>query len=279
MPMKSLFVADPTILSLLKPAERFAYLVGAQMNETMLGKRASMFWGHHVAQPGLALTINNRLRLFGAEHLPKRSMILAPNHRTWFDLYAAMIATWDKYPEPPFLYCPVRSTFHYDTLLGVAMNLAVSGNAMYPPVFRDDRGPILNRNVVDACVRLLQWTPRAVVAIHPEGTRSRGDDPYAFLPPKAGIGRIALSARAPVVPCFVNGLPRSFGRLLRERMTAGVEPVRVFLGPPVGLEDLYDRADDRRAQAEAAERTMNAIATLGEKDRAWMAAWRRDVGA
>ena len=156
----------------------------------------------------------------------------------------------------------------------MALNLLVSGNAMYPPVFRDDRGPVLNRNVIDACVRLLDWTPRAVVAMHPEGMRNPGDDPYDFLPPKAGVGRIALASRAPVVPCFVNGLPRSFGTLLKERVARDAEPIRVMLGEPVDLKDLYDRADDREAHREAAVRTMASIAALGDADRAFIAAWR-----
>jgi 1-acyl-sn-glycerol-3-phosphate acyltransferase len=272
------FVADPEILAALKPAERFAYRVGAQLNETHLGKRVSMLWGNHVAQPALALTINARLRFFGAENMPGRSAIFAANHRTWFDQFAMLIAAWDHFPEAPYIYCPVRSTFYYERPLGVALNLLVSGNSMYPPVFRDDRGPVLNRNVVDACVRLLNWTPRAVVAMHPEGTRSQGEDPYTFLPPKSGIGRIALAARAPIVPSFVNGLPRSFGKLIEERVKPGVEPVRVFLGPSVPLDDLYDHAEDRDAQREAAVRTMTSIAALGEQDRAFMAEWHAAKG-
>lgn len=272
------FVADPEILAALKPGERLAYRIGAELNETPLGKRLSAFWGHRVAQPSLALTINSRLRFFGAEHLPHRSMLLATNHRTWFDQFAVLIAVWDQFPQAPFIYCPVRSAFYYENALGVALNLLVSGNSMYPPVFRDDRGPLLNRNVIDACVRLLAWSPRAVVAMHPEGTRNKGDDPYSFLLPKAGIGRIALTARAPIVPSFVNGLPRSFGKLIEERLTPGVEPVRVFLGPPVPLDDLYDHAEDREAHREAAVRTMTAIAALGDRDRAFMEAWQAEHG-
>ena len=68
--------------------------------------------------------------------------------------------------------------------------------------------------------------------VHPEGRRNDSGDPDAFLSPKPGIGRIALRSRAPVVPIFVNGLAQGFGRLLRQRMTAGVEPVRVLVGPP-----------------------------------------------
>jgi 1-acyl-sn-glycerol-3-phosphate acyltransferase len=271
-----LLAADPAILALLGPMERVAYALGAQLNETERGKRLSMVWGHLVAQPGLALTIDARLRLFGAEHLPRRSMILATNHRTWFDQFAVMIATWDHYAAPPFLYCPVRSAFYYDRPLGIALNFAVSGSAMYPPVFRDDRGPVLNRHVVDACVRLLAWSPRAVVAIHPEGMRSTSGDAYALLPPKPGIGRIALASGAPVVPSFVNGLPATFGKLLVERVTPGVEPVRVFVGPPVDLADLAGRAEDRDAHREAAGRVMAAIGALAEKDRAFMQEWRAD---
>lgn len=263
-------------LAALSPFERFAYRLGTQLNETHLGKRLSMTWGHRVAQPGLALTINNRIRLEGQEHLPRRSMMLASNHRTWFDQFAIMIALWDEFPEPPYLYCPVRNTFYYDRPLGVLLNLAVSGNAMYPPVFRDERGPALNQSVIDACVRLLHWSPRTVVALHPEGRRNPSDDPYALLPPKSGIGRIALASRAPVVPSFVNGLPPTFGALLRDRVTRGAEPVRVFVGPPVVLDDLHEHATCRDAQREASTRVMAAIAELGEKDRAFMKTWEPD---
>ena len=270
---RSLFVADRETLGQLKGTERMAYLIGAQLNETDWGKRISMVWGHNVAQPGLALTINNRLQLFGAEHIPKRSLILTANHRTWFDLFAVLIAVWDNFHGAPFLYCPVRSGFYYEGSLGVVLNLLVTGNAMYPPIYRDDRGPILNRHAVDACVRLLEWTPRAVVAMHPEGTRSKSDDPYSFLPPKPGVGRIALRSRAPVIPSFVNGLPRNFGTLLKERVTPGVEPVRVFVGPPVNLDDLYDHAESKDAHHEATVRTMNAIRACADHDKAYMAEW------
>jgi len=254
--------------------ERFAYRIGRTLNESVRGKRWSMAWGNYIAQPGLALTIRPRLHLEGGEHLPGRSLILAANHRTFFDLFAVLIATWDLYPEPPFLYCPVRSGFFYEKPLGSLLNLLVSGYAMYPPIFRDERGPVLNRSAVDACVRLLEWNPRVIVAMHPEGTRNQTDDAYALLPAKPGIGRIALRSRAPVLPVFVNGLPRTFGRLLEERFTAGIEPVRVLIGPPVGLDDLYDRADEPEAHREAAHRIVEAIRAGGERDRAFMADWR-----
>lgn len=80
------------------------------------------------------------------------------------------------------------------------------------------------------------------------------------------------------MPSFVDGLPRSFGKLIEERVKPGVEPVRVFLGPSVPLDDLYDHAEDRDAHREAAVRTMTSIAALGEQDRAFMAEWHAAKG-
>lgn len=270
--------AELDVLAALNPTERVAYRVGRALNETEAGKRFSSLWGTYLSVPILGLTIRNRLHLEGVEHIPRRSMILAANHRTWFDLYATLIATWEHYPQTPYLYCPVRSGFFYEKPLGVVLNVGVSGNSMYPPVFRDERGPVLNRHAVDVCVRLLEWSPRVVVAMHPEGKRNPSDDPYALLPARTGIGRIALRSRADVLPTFVNGLPRSFKRLVQDRLEPTSEPVRVLVGAPVELADLYDRAEDPAAWREASERIMDAIAARGARDREIMAAWRETRG-
>jgi len=258
------------VLAALNTTERVAYRVGRALNETEPGKRFSSLWGTYLSVPILGLTIRNRLHLEGAEHIPKRSVIIAANHRTWFDLYATLISTWSYYEDTPFLYCPVRSGFFYEKPMGVVMNVGVSGNAMYPPVFRDERGPVLNRHAVDVCVRLLAWSPRVVIAMHPEGTRNPSDDPYSFLPGKTGIGRIALRAQAPVLPVFVNGLPRSFKRLVQDRLDPKSVPVRVLMGAPVALDDLYHRADDSAAWREATDRIMGGIAERAARDREFM---------
>jgi 1-acyl-sn-glycerol-3-phosphate acyltransferase len=255
--------------SALSWTERAACLVGAALGETEVGRALATRYQTRVSVPLLGLTIDDRLHLDGVEHVPRdRSFIFAANHRSYFDLYAVLIATWRHFERPPDLYCPVRTSFFYEKPAGIALNLAMSANAMYPPVFRDERGRTLNRYSVERAVRLLERSPRTIVAMHPEGRRNEGDDPYALLPPKPGIGRIALRARCPVVPVFVNGLPPSFGDLLRERASGRGTPVRVFIGAPVGLSDLYLRAEEPQAHHEAARRTMDAIAAAGERDRA-----------
>lgn len=273
MPLR--LAANREILRALSGHERWTYALAAQINETHLGKQASTLWSTYVARPGLALSINNRIHLEGAEHLPTdRSLILAANHRTYFDFYAALIATWPCWQEKPYVYCPVRSTFYYDGPLGAALNWTVSGTSMYPPIYRSEDRRVLNHYAVAACVRLLEWAPRALVAMHPEGKRNKSDDPYAFLAPKPGIGRIALRSDAPVIPFFVAGLPGQFGELVRARMAPDAEPVRVLVGQAVDLGDLKRRPDDPAAHQEVAERVMGRIARLAERDREIVREWR-----
>lgn len=262
------------VMAALKANEKLPYLLGRALNETALGKKLGMAWTRVGAQPALYQLIKHRLELRGQENLPTRSFILACNHRTWFDLYATTIAFWPLYKDVPFLYCPVRSTYYYEKLMGSVLNMVVSGNAMYPPIFRDDRGKALNRLAIETCSRLLAWSPRTIIGIHPEGTRNPAESPYDFLPAKPGIGYIALHSDAPIVPAFVAGLPRKFGQLARERRLPGVEPIRVWLGPPVEVADLRALGETREGAHEVAERTMAAIARLGELDRAHMATWR-----
>ena len=268
-------MADPRseFWELLTPSEKLGCLVGERFSESPLWRAYATAHQSSLTVPILGLTINDRSHLIGWENVPAhRSLILAANHRTYFDLYAVMIITWWRYPKLPWLYCPVRTGFFYERPLGVLFNATLTCNAMYPPVFRDARRRTLNRYAVDRARQLLHMSPRVVIAIHPEGRRNPAEDPLDFLPPKRGVGAIALASHAPIVPVFVNGLPRTFGALVRQRLSGQGPPVRVHCGPPVAVDDLYDRPEDGEAQLEASRRTMAAIAALGAQDKAWMAA-------
>ncbi len=260
---------DPTDRAQLTRIERASYRAGEVLRETHLGRRACARWLDLVtftwARP-LAVPITHA---DGLEHLPTdRSLILAANHRTFFDLYAVMATIWRSFPKPPFMFCPVRSDFFYDSKLGPLLNFAVSAYSMYPPVFRDERGRGLNGHVVSKCVSLLD-DPRTIVGLHPEGRRSRDPDPYKLSPGRPGIGRIALPAKAPVIPVFVAGLSSSFLAQASRRFTG--QPIRLFFGPPVPADDLYERPHDPAAHLELADRTMVALRACGDRDRMWAA--------
>lgn len=266
--------------STLTWTERAACAVGAGIAHTRIGRRAATWHQDHLVVPVLGKTIDDRLHVHGTEHMPRDAgFVLAANHRSYFDLYAVLLATWGVFERSPHLYCPVRTNFFYERPLGMVLNLAVCANAMYPPVFRDDRGAVLNRYAVDEAVYMLENDPRTVIAIHPEGRRNKDPDPYSYLPAKSGVGRIGLRSRAPIIPVYVGGLPPTFPELVKERVSGHGTPVRVRMGAPVDVTDLHDQAQSKAAHHAASERVMQAIAALGEEDRAYMAAVRGEAPA
>lgn len=271
------FKGQPTreMLAQLTPAERFGYQVGALINETPLGKRAASAYLTWFSQHWMRFFTGPATIMEGVEHIPTtRSYILAANHRTFWDFYATMCQLWPRMPRhhKPYLYCPVRSEFIYDRPLGTALNVLVSAHSMYPPIFRDDRGANLNGIAVRKCVEVLDWSPRTVVAIHPEGKRNKNPDPYHFLPARSGVGRIALASRAPVIPLFINGLGNGLKEVNQIRKSRELGRIRMHFGAPVPLGDLFGRAEDPAAHQQASERIMRAIVHQSELERAARAA-------
>lgn len=267
----------------LNPMERLSYRVGALINETPAGKWAASAYLTVFSQHWMRFFIHAVTQIEGLEHVPKdRSYILAANHRTFWDFYSAMCELWGHMPKghKPYLYCPVRSEFFYDRVVGGVVNLAVSGYSMYPPIFRDSRGSQLNDLAVQKCVDVLRFSPRTVLAIHPEGKRNRSDDPYALLPPKPGIGRIALAApEVPVIPVLLTGLSNDLKRIVAHRKRPDRSLIRIHFGPPVDLHDLHSHSAEPAAHKAASERVMQHIAALIPHDRAVRQAWAKQHGA
>lgn len=264
---------DPPLWAGLSRWERAAYRLSAGVNEHPVLKRAATAWLSTAGRLWMEGVAGPLLHLDGADHVPRdRSFLLVANHRTYFDFYAAALALWPLFPRKPFLYCPVRSGFFYDRPLGSVLNAGVAGFAMYPPIFRERERASLNRHALDRCARLLEWSSRTIVAIHPEGRRNRTGDPYHFLEPRPGAGIVAHRVRATVVPMFVNGLGDDLGGILRRRFDPMPEPIRLFFGPPLALDDLYDRPGDREVYGAIVQRMMDAIRACAERERAWLAA-------
>jgi 1-acyl-sn-glycerol-3-phosphate acyltransferase len=148
------------------------------------------------------------------------------------------------------------------------VNLTMSGMRMFPPVMRDDKKRQFNQWSVDRLCDELRH-PGTVVAIHPEGTRNKSDDPYAFLPAQPGAGRVALSVpEAVVIPVFVLGM----GNALHEEFAANwtspsAHPIDVYFGAPVDLSDLRGQAPRAALFKRASDRCMDAIRALANEHR------------
>lgn len=256
------------VLERLSPLER--------LNVRMIRSSFESPWMNNLLRAGqryigagwIYLCTKNLVQLVGLERLPPpeeaKGLIWASNHRSFFDMYVANAYLFRHGYHERVLY-PVRSGFFYDHPLGFLVNGIMSFWSMYPPVFRDRKRAALNHTAFSELAAAIR-SGRSV-GIHPEGTRNRGDDPYALLPPQSGVGRLIHLARAPVIPIFINGLGNNLVRQVQGNFNGKGEPVVVVFGGAVDLGDLLEQPGTGKIYRDIAERVMGAIAALGEEER------------
>jgi 1-acyl-sn-glycerol-3-phosphate acyltransferase len=206
----------------------------------------------------------------GLDRLPawdrRGSVILVANHRSFFDLYVAAAELVAR-GLPQRILFPVRSSFFYDNPLGPLVNGVMSFFAMYPPIFRERNRAALNLASLDEIAALLR-RGGFFVGVHPEGTRKKDDDPYTFLPAQSGIGRIIHKAHVPVLPVFVNGLGNDLVTQIRSGLTGEGRPIHMVFGAPVAFGALLQRPSGPRTYRQLAEKCLEAIAVLGQEEKA-----------
>lgn len=197
----------------------------------------------------------------------ERGMILVSNHRSFFDMYISCTVLHFRSELAGRLFFPVRAKFFYDRVLGMLLNMGISGGSMWPPIFRDPSRRHLNPLGFKQLAAVLG--PGAVVGIHPEGKRGKGPDPYTLLPCRPGLGRLVEVCHPDtvVLPYFIVGLSNSFltevRRNFRKPGTRG-EPVRIWYGEAMTAGELQALGD---AQV-ITDAVMDKVRGLGEKDRA-----------
>ncbi|HEX7956544.1 MAG TPA: lysophospholipid acyltransferase family protein [Pyrinomonadaceae bacterium] len=269
--------AAPTAeeLSALSPFERFAFRLTWRMNRGGW-KRFWTFCQRTLGAGWIHLCTYNLMRVSGLEHLRsvarERPLLLVANHRSFFDMYVVSTALFRGTEWRKQLFFPVRGRFFYDNPAGLLVNLLMGWWSMFPPFFAGGDNPKLDKREFDKfSMRLLASLAREgagnVIGFHPEGTRNKGADPYSYLRPQPGGGKLIKDARPQVVPVFIAGLGNDLPRQVLGNWRGG-EPVRVHFGPALDLSDFYGRRDSVRTYKEIADFCMSKIAELGEQDRA-----------
>ncbi|MBM3998061.1 MAG: 1-acyl-sn-glycerol-3-phosphate acyltransferase [Planctomycetes bacterium] len=99
------------------------------------------------------------------------------------------------------------------------------------------------------------------VGMFPEGRINATDD--LLLPCRPGAIVVALRARVPVIPCYIEGSPYGGTAGSPIRMRARV---RVHFGEPIDLAEYYERCNDADAVREAAIKCLKEIARLAGRD-------------
>ncbi|KQY24640.1 glycerol acyltransferase [Cellulomonas sp. Root485] len=185
----------------------------------------------------------------GTENFPREGgFIVTSNHMTNIDPLTFAHFLWDNGVAPKIL--AKAPLFKIPVLAGV---LRATGQI---PVYRNTSSA--GESLTAAVTAIGDGD---VVAVFPEGTLTRDPDLWPMVG-KTGIARLALTTKAPVIPVAQWGaqnLLARYGKLLKPFPR---KLVTVVAGPPVVLDDLYDRPQDTATLREATERVMDAITAL-----------------
>lgn len=177
-----------------------------------------------------------RLRATGVENVPTGGMVLAANHASNFDPWPLGMPL---FPERQLRFMAKAELFN-----PVLTPFLRAGGAFK---VRRGEGDVEAMRTAAELVR-----EGEIVVMFPEGTRqTKGLVKRHAARPHTGAARIALTAKAPLVPAAIGGTDR----LLR------LGPLRVAYGPPIDLSDL-DGQDIKTAAKLATERLMATIDEL-----------------
>jgi 1-acyl-sn-glycerol-3-phosphate acyltransferase len=259
----------------LNRIERWALRFAELANDDPRGKWLQTQFLRGVSYVWVRAGIARRILVEGLDDImalrPETGVMLVSNHRSFFDQYAMLLAcymgpvAWAKR-----LFFPVRSNFFYDQPLGIAVNAAVAGGAMYPPIYRQSDRRALNDDALDRMVEIVR-RPGNVLGMHPEGTRGKGDNPYKFLPAQPGVGKLALLGQPMVVPAFILGLGNNALDDVRANFTKEARRSRAIVavfGAPVDYADLCAEKPRPTLYKKCADRFMAEVGKLAAREQA-----------
>jgi 1-acyl-sn-glycerol-3-phosphate acyltransferase len=257
-------------LEALTGYERFAFKLAHKMNQGRL-KRFWTFCQRYLGAGWIHISTYNLLKVYGLENLQavdtSRPLLLVANHRSFFDMYIVSTVLFRHTGWRLQLFFPVRGRFFYESPLGSFVNFIMGWWSMYPPFFAESDKREFDKYSLRRLVQLCSSGAGNVIGFHPEGTRNRDDDPYSFLRPQPGIGKLVKDARPQVIPVFIAGLGNKLGRQVLGNWRGG-ETIRVHFGSLLDLSRFNGMRDHVRTYKEIADILMSEIAVLSEHDKA-----------
>lgn len=192
------------------------------------------------------------LRVRGREHLGPGPQVIAANHSSSLD--------------PVIIGLAAAREVHF-----LAKQELFNGPRAFAWLIRSwNAWPVRRAGSDVQAMRRCAWLlrHRQSLVLFPEGTRSRSGELGRFRP---GVGMLAITGRAPVVPAFIDGLSRSLvgyltdrdlvRRGLRRKPPAPVT-IRVSFGPPVRPAGFTDDRAGHVALALAVENSVREMAGL-----------------
>ena len=267
-------VPTPAELAVLSRFERFAFRLTHRMN---LGAWKRFWtWCQSVLGAGwIQVSTYNLMRVYGLENVEaldhSRPILLVANHRSFFDMYVVSTTLFRKTNWRKQLFFPVRGRFYYQSIAGMLVNLIMGWWSMYPPFFVTGKDPMPEKRAFDkySMRRLTQLCTEGagnVIGFHPEGTRNTSADPYSYLRPQPGVGRLIKEAEPQVIPLFIAGLGNNLAKQVLGNWFGG-DKIRIHFGGRLDLSEFIAKKDHVRTYKEIGEFVMSKIAELGTIDR------------
>ncbi len=263
-------------MEVLSRTERIGFRLAHEMNSG-IWKR---FWGfcqRHIGSLWIKICTYNLMNVFDIDSVensdPNRPLLIVANHRSFFDMYCVSSVIFRQTKRPVKLYFPVRAKFFYESILGWMVNLIMGWWSMYPPFFREANEASKRDFDKYSLRRLIQLSSVGkghVIGFHPEGKRSLNPNPYDFERAQPGIGKVIMEAHPQVIPVFIAGLGNDLPKQVAGNWTGG-EKIRIWFGESLDLTEFYSKRNSVRTHKEIANRLMEYIGELGEKDREFMA--------
>ena len=180
-----------------------------------------------------------RIRVRGRDNIPSEgAVILASNHISYYD--------------PPLVGSFVKREVHFMAKKELFRNrlfgkLISSLNAH--PVNRQG----FDKKALEMAGGLLK--EGKLLIIFPEGTRAKEG---RFLPPRPGIGMIAVTSEAPVVPVYIHGANRLKDCFL------GKEKLAIIYGEPIPRGEIEKFGREKEGYYGLAEEILRRIGELKE---------------
>lgn len=183
-------------------------------------------------------------KIEGKENIPKQGgYIIAANHESYMDhlfIGAYFITLLNK--KIHFL----AKKEHFDNWFKAAWHNAVGAI----PVDRQAGGD-------DALNEAIQSLKSGkIIAIHPEGTRSRTGK---IQEAKTGVARLALQAQVPVLPIGLRG---TFEIMPRGKLIPKCKRGEMYIGKPMTFEEYYNKELNKNNLKEVTTKIMKEIARL-----------------
>ncbi len=215
-----------------KPEEKKKLVLdNAAIEADLLRPGRSWFYQLVISLFAVAAKLLYFVRVEGKENLPQGACVIMGNHRAWVDPFFLALCARDR--EIRFMG-----------------KKELWGNKLFAWIASQVRGIPVDRGNADmASIRMSMTVLKAghTLGIFPEGTRSKGN---GMLPLQGGASLLALRAKCPVIPVYIDGGYKLFHK------------VTVRVGEPVEMDDLLAGRITRETTDELTARVESAFAKL-----------------